>query len=69
MPKDIPDYRRRRSHDDFVVNIPIDPQKFKLDLAQIFAVDSADNKITLQQQASLQSLREKSSISVDIQPS
>lgn len=69
MPKDIPEYRRRRLHDDFVVNIPIDTQKFKCDLAKIFTVESTNNKVTHQQQAILQSLIEKSSISVDIQPS
>jgi lipoate-protein ligase A len=66
MPKDIPDYRRGRPHDDFVTNISIDPQQFKHDLAQIFAVDATDNSVTPQQKVILQSLREKSSISVDI---
>ena len=69
MPKDIPDYRRGRGHDDFVANISMDPQQFKRDLAKIFTVDSADNNMTPQQQAILQSLGEKLSISVDIQPS
>jgi len=36
MPKDIPEYRKRRSHTDFVTNIPIDPHVFKDHLAQIF---------------------------------
>ena len=36
MPKDIPEYRKRRSHTDFVTNIPIDPRVFKDHLAQIF---------------------------------
>jgi lipoate-protein ligase A len=68
MPKDIPDYRRNRPHDDFVANIPMEPQKFKQDLAQIFAVDSADNSVTIQQLALLQSLKEKSSVFVDLKP-
>ena len=36
VPKDVPEYRRGRSHTDFVTNIPIDPQVFKDNLAQIF---------------------------------
>ncbi len=36
MPKDIPEYRRHRSHTDFVTNIPIDLRVFKDHLAQIF---------------------------------
>ena len=29
IPKDVPDYRKGRSHSDFVTNIPIDPAAFK----------------------------------------
>lgn len=36
MPKDIPEYRKRRSHTDFLTNIPIDPRVFKDHLARIF---------------------------------
>ena len=36
MPQDIPEYRKDRSHTDFVTNVPIDPQVFKDHLAQIF---------------------------------
>ncbi len=36
MPKDIPQYRKRRSHTDFLTNVPIDPRVFKDHLAQIF---------------------------------
>ena len=36
MPKDIPEYRKRRSHADFLTNIPIDPRVFKDHLAQSF---------------------------------
>ena len=39
MPKDIPEYRKRRSHTDFVTNVPIDPRVFKEHLAQIFRED------------------------------
>ena len=36
MPKDIPEYRKHRSHTDFVTNILIDPRLFKDHLAQSF---------------------------------
>jgi len=35
-PKDTPQYRKHRSHTDFVTNIPIDPRVFKDHLAQSF---------------------------------
>jgi len=39
MPKDIPEYRKHRSHTDFVTNIPIDPHVFKDRLARILFVN------------------------------
>jgi lipoate-protein ligase A len=36
MPKKMPDYRARRPHNDFLVNIPIDPQKFCKEIQKAF---------------------------------
>jgi lipoate-protein ligase A len=36
IPKDIPEYRKHRSHADFVTNVPIDPGVFKGHLARAF---------------------------------
>ena len=36
MPKDVPEYRKDRSHLDFVTNIPIDPVAFKARFSSIF---------------------------------
>ena len=68
MPKDIPEYRRDRRHDDFVINIPINPRMFKSALAKIFSVDQTDNILNPQQEALVRSLGNKGSISVDIHP-
>ncbi|MDE1921651.1 MAG: lipoate--protein ligase family protein [Candidatus Omnitrophica bacterium] len=35
-PQDIPEYRRGRSHEDFVTNVPVDPGVFKNHLSQVF---------------------------------
>jgi lipoate-protein ligase A len=40
MPKEIPEYRKRRPHTDFVTNVPIDPRVFKDHLAQGFSADA-----------------------------
>ena len=34
MPQEIPEYRKHRSHTDFVTNVRIDPQVFKNQLAR-----------------------------------
>jgi len=39
MPQDIPVYRQNRPHTDFVTNIPVDPQAFKVELAKAFGAD------------------------------
>lgn len=41
MPKDIPEYRKLRSHKDFVTNISIDPRHFKAALADLMEAGSA----------------------------
>lgn len=66
MPKDIPEYRRDRKHDDFVANIPIDPQMFKRTLAESFAAHSSEPLLTPQEQSLIASLGQKGMISVDI---
>ncbi len=65
MPKDVPEYRRNRSHTDFVTNIPMDPQVFKRSLAEIFAVKGEENRLETNEQALLQSLCGKANIRLD----
>jgi len=38
MPKDIPEYRKNRPHEDFVANTHIIPDQFKLALTDVFAL-------------------------------
>ncbi len=33
-PKDVPEYRKSRTHKDFIANIPVDPAQFKIGLAK-----------------------------------
>jgi lipoate-protein ligase A len=40
MPKDIPEYRKNRPHQDFVTNIPLICSDFKTALSQVFDVSS-----------------------------
>ncbi len=37
MPKDVPEYRKGRSHADFVTNIPIDPAAFKAHMRRLLS--------------------------------
>lgn len=45
IPTDIPEYRKGRSHLDFVTNIQIDPQSFKSHLAQSFQATSTETSM------------------------
>lgn len=38
MPKDVPAYRKGRSHKDFITNIPIEAARFKTSLAKVFGI-------------------------------
>jgi lipoate-protein ligase A len=69
MPKDIPEYRRRRTHDDFVANIPVQPQLFKQALAASFSARPADPVLTAKERELIASLGEKGMIQVDVDPS
>ena len=62
MPKDIPEYRRNRPHDNFVVNIPIDPVVFKRSLANIFDIKIENSSLEASQEVLLRSIRSKSDI-------
>ncbi|NLE65755.1 MAG: lipoate--protein ligase family protein, partial [Elusimicrobia bacterium] len=37
MPPQMPDYRKSRSHQDFISNIPVSPQEIRQALARTFA--------------------------------
>ncbi|MBF0490917.1 MAG: lipoate--protein ligase family protein [Candidatus Omnitrophica bacterium] len=41
MPKDIPDYRKNRPHEDFVTNIHVAPKPFKQALGNVFGLNTA----------------------------
>jgi lipoate---protein ligase len=61
MPKDIPDYRAGRSHEDFVTNISVNPLKFKALLQSIFHAKE-ENFLTPSEQTTLQTLKSRHSV-------
>jgi len=63
MPKDVPDYRADRSHEDFVTNIAVNPLKFKALLKSIFHANE-ENFLTATEQTTLQTLKSRHSLSV-----
>lgn len=67
MPKDVPDYRKNRSHEDFVTNIELRPALFKRALAEIFSLKCADMLQTLSNQEllALQEILQKRSVVVN----
>ena len=68
MPKEIPEYRRQRSHLDFVSNIPISATQFKRDLANLFPAATWQNKLTPSEMLLLDDLKAKFPFQVDIHP-
>lgn len=68
MPKDMPEYRRKRDHREFIGNIPVDPQKFKNDLKDLFNVADSQPAVTPQEAFLLQSQLEKFPFLIDIHP-
>ncbi|MBL8013181.1 MAG: lipoate--protein ligase family protein [Candidatus Omnitrophica bacterium] len=68
MPKDMPEYRRKREHSEFISNIPIDPQKFKKDLQDLFCVTDDQSALTPLESSLLTYQLEKFPFSVDIHP-
>jgi lipoate-protein ligase A len=53
IPKDIPDYRRGRPHDQFTANVPLNASDFKKSLGKCFAIEMQDDKITKDEQICL----------------
>ncbi len=49
MPKDVPEYRKARSHKDFIANIPIKPAAFKSALAKAMGIVDLPQAITPQE--------------------
>ncbi len=66
MPKDIPDYRRQRDHRDFIVNIPINPQQFKRDMAGLFAKTAWQTSLTPHEMVLLENQKAKFPFRIDI---
>ena len=50
MPKDIPEYRRARSHLDFVTNIPIVPEEFKRAFSRSLGIQAHPSELNQQEQ-------------------
>jgi lipoate-protein ligase A len=69
MPKDIPDYRKNRSHEEFVANTYIKANEFKKALVKIFDVQTKDltQSLSNQEVLSLQELLQKRSTTVNLQ--
>jgi lipoate---protein ligase len=56
MPKDIPEYRKARSHKDFITNIYIKPESFKSALAKSFGIHELPQPVTAEEASSLSKL-------------
>ena len=56
IPKDMPEYRNRRPHLDFVTNINIEPQPFKKALRAQFGIREESTTLTDAQRETLNSL-------------
>jgi len=56
IPEDVPEYRRGRSHLDFVANVPLDVENIKDGLKKVFGVDHEEKYLRKQEKDSLQSL-------------
>lgn len=63
IPKDVPEYRRKRPHEEFVTNISLQPTVFKQSLAGLFGLSSVEQppKPSSQELLALQKLLNKSS--------
>jgi lipoate---protein ligase len=53
MPKDIPEYRKARSHKDFITNIYIKPAEFKQAFARSFGITESPQPLTAEEASSL----------------
>jgi lipoate-protein ligase A len=67
MPKDRPEYRQNRPHEDFVTNIAINPADFKAAFKNVFFVRDELN-LTALEQTTLESLKDKHALHVQLYP-
>jgi lipoate-protein ligase A len=67
MPKDIPDYRKNRTHEDFVANTSVKPEDFKSALASLFGGIKSDSSQlpSSQELSSLKEITSKRLVVVD----
>ena len=66
MPKQIPDYRNKRAHTDFVSNAALDPTKFKEQLAKDFSADKICNQISEKERQVLNEFMLRKNVAVEI---
>ena len=55
IPKDIPEYRRERSHLDFVTNIAVTAADIKEALKHVFVIEREENDLSDEEEACLRS--------------
>ncbi|MFH1360057.1 MAG: lipoate--protein ligase family protein [Candidatus Omnitrophota bacterium] len=65
-PQMMPDYRKQRAHRDFLINVPLVPEKFKQSCGRIFQATQGDNKMTQEESALLKNLVQQKKTAVDV---
>ena len=68
MPKDIPEYRKSRTHEDFVTNVSREAAAIKKALKDVWNVQNVQSQINQTQKLSLQNLIDTKPIFVEITP-
>ena len=66
MPKQVPEYRRNRSHSEFLTNIPILPKEFKEALKDVFGVRQVQKHLTPREEVCLNDFLRTKRHAVDI---
>ncbi len=67
MPPSVPPYRQGRGHLEFVTNVSLDPEHFKISLADRFGGGGAECHLTAQESAKLAELRQMPDIAVALE--
>jgi lipoate-protein ligase A len=66
IPKETPEYRQRRSHLDFVANVPFNVGKMKNSLKKVFKVTTEENYLNAAEQECLQSFLASKTVRVNL---
>ena len=66
FPKDVPEYRRGRSHLDFVANIPVEIDRFKKDLGGRFGITTVERNLGSVETEKLMDFLENKDVTVNL---